>query len=230
MPSVARPGGVQIAYEAVGEGPAIALAHGFGVDSGMWWPQRAPLSERHRLILWDARGHGGSSTPAAPEAYSMPLFATDLDAVLTDAGIDSNTIIGGMSFGGQIALQYAVDYPARTRALILSDSAPRGPSQPDGIEPPGVSGAFLAMAQRPDLTPALPSLTVPVLVLYGEHDQRLIGGVARLANGLPQRRVVCLTGCTHGTSAQRPREWTQAVLDFLGDIEAGRPISGEVTI
>ena len=159
----------------------------------------------------------------------MPLFASDLDAVLTDAGVEDDAVIGGMSFGGQIALQFAVDYPARTRALILSDSVPRNSSGPGGAAPSG-GGAYLAMANRPDLTPALPSLSMPVLVLYGEYDTRLHAGIGSLAEGLPQRRLVRMAGCTHGTSAQRPREWAQAVLDFLEDIEAGRTVSGEVTV
>ena len=244
MPTVARPGGVSIYYEAHGAqhaGPPIVLAHGFGVSTGMWWPQVEPLSRSHRLVLWDARGHGRSVAPREPEAYSMPLFAADLRAVLEDAGASDGAIIGGMSFGGQIALQYAVEYPEATRALVLSDSGPPGlrdpaaPGEPARAVPmeyelDGLGSAFLAMAARPDLTPALPTLRMPVLVIYGEHDARLAEPVHRLAEGLPQRRVVCLRGCTHGTSGQRPDDWSGAVLRFLDDIEVGREISGEVTI
>ena len=229
MPSVARPGGVSIYFEAEGAGPAVALAHGFGVSLEMWDPQRRDLAERHRLVLWDARGHGYSDAPREPEAYSMRLFAEDLRAVLASEGVEEDAVIGGMSFGGQIALQYAVDYPASTRALILSDSAPRGAGEP-GIIPTRTDGAFLAMVTRPDLTPALPSLTMPALVIYGERDTRLHAGVRALADGLPQRRVVCMAGCVHGTSSQRPDEWTAAVLRFLDDIEAGRPVAGEETV
>src|SRR5205085_11953523 len=111
-------------------------------------------------------------------------------------------VVGGMSFGGMIALQFAVDFPQRTAALILSDSIPRGDDRPDArAVPPGVSGALAAMLHRPDLTPALPSLTMPALVIYGEHDQGVSKGVYRLADELPQRRIVCLLGCSHGTSA-----------------------------
>ncbi len=244
MPDVSRPGGVSISYEVHGaahEGRPLVLAHGFGASTDMWWPQVEPLSRSHRLILWDARGHGRSSLPRDPEAYSMALFAADLRAVLQDAGGAESAVIGGMSFGGQIALQYAVDYPESTRALILSDSGPSGPRGPvDANEPPrtvpleydldGLGPAFLAMAARPDLTPALPSLRMPALVIYGELDRRLAEPVQRLAEGLPQRRVVCLAGCTHGSSAQRPDEWSAAVVRFLDDIEAGREISGEVTV
>lgn len=229
MPNVPRPGGISIHYEADGAGPAVALAHGFGVSLEMWDPQRDALAEAHRLVLWDARGHGYSGAPREPEAYSMPLFAEDLHAVLAADGVEAPAVIGGMSFGGQIALQYAVDYPEATRALILSDSAPRGAGEP-GIIPTRTDGAFLAMVTRPDLTPALPSLTMPALVIYGERDTRLHPGVRALADGLPQRRVVCMARCVHGTSSQRPEEWTAAVLRFLDDVEAGRQIAGEETL
>ncbi len=229
MPNVPRPGGVSIHYEADGAGPAVALAHGFGVSLEMWDPQRAALAASHRLVLWDARGHGYSGAPREPEAYSMPLFAQDLRAVLEAEGVEGGAVIGGMSFGGQIALQYAVDHPESTRALILSDSAPRGMTEP-GVVPTRTDGAFLAMVTRPDLTPSLPSLTMPALVIYGERDTRLHPGVRALADGLPQRRVVCLAGCVHGTSAQRPQDWTAVVQRFLDDIEAGRPIAGEETV
>jgi pimeloyl-ACP methyl ester carboxylesterase len=229
MPSVTRPGGVSIYFEAEGAGPAIALAHGFGVSLEMWDPQRRALAQRHRLVLWDARGHGYSGAPREPEAYSMPLFAEDLRAVLVAEGAEEGAVIGGMSFGGQIALQYAVDYPESTPALILSDSAPRGAGE-SSIIPTRTDGAFLAMVTRSDLTPALPSLTMPALVIYGEGDTRLHESVRVLAEGLPQRRVVCMTGCVHGTSSQRPEDWTAAVLRFLDDIEAGRPVTGEETV
>jgi pimeloyl-ACP methyl ester carboxylesterase len=230
MPTIERPGGVGIYYESLGNGPPIALAHGFGVSHDMWSPQRAQLSERNRLILWDARGHGSSSMPPDDEAYSMPVLAADLAAVLDDAGEALDSVIGGMSFGGMIALQFAVDYPARTRALILSDSVARGDEQQRGFEPPNAGGPFLSMLRRPDLTDALPSLKIPVLVIYGEYDLGLRDGVVTLANALPDRRMVCLEGCTHGTSAQRPWDWTHVVLEFIEDVDEGRPVRSEVTL
>ncbi len=206
----------------------LVLAHGYGVDLTMWDWQIEPLSWRRRLILWDARGHGRSAAPAGDEAYSMPLFAQDLRAVLDDAGV-KRAIIGGMSFGGMIALQFAVDFPQRTRALILRDSVPRGATATDRAEPPSRNPLFDSMMQRPDLTPALPALAAQTLVIYGEHDQRIAEGVPVLAAGLQRRRIVCLAGCSHGSSAQRPDAWTEVVQAFLEDIEVGRPIEGEIT-
>lgn len=205
----------------------LVLAHGFGVDLQMWDWQLEPLSWRRRLILWDARGHGQSAAPAEDEAYSMPLFAGDLAAVLDDAGIE-RAVIGGISFGGMIALQFAVEFPLRTRALILSDSVPRGASAT--APTPEAHGARRAMLERPDLTSALPSLQMPALVIYGERDERIAEGIPALAAGLQRRRIVCLRGCTHGTSAQRPDAWTDEVQRFLEHVDTGMRVGGEETV
>lgn len=209
----------------------LVLAHGFGVDLTMWDWQLEPLSWRRRLILWDARGHGQSAAPAEDEAYSMSLFASDLAAVLDHAGIE-RAVIGGMSFGGMIALQFAVEHPERTRALLLSDSTPRGASAaaPATAPAPEAHGVRRAMLERPDLTSALPTLQMPTLVIYGERDERIAEGIPALAAGLPRRRIVCLRGCTHGTSAQRPDAWTDEVLRFLDIVEAGMKVGGEEVV
>ena len=172
------------------------------------------------------------------DGYTMPGLAADLRSLLEQLGVAEGAVVGGMSFGGQIALQYAVEHASDVRALVLSDTFPRSsdPRPEPGPSPawfqynPGMSGAWRAMHSRPNVTPLLPSLTVPVLVLYGEYDEFVRDGVQRLIDGLPNRRVVQLRGCVHGTSAQRPREWTAEVLRFLDDVEAGRPISGAVTV
>lgn len=236
MPEVLRPGGVRIHYEVAGDGPPLVLAHGFSASLDMWSWQLPYLAAGRRLILWDARGHGGSSAPADPAQYSMPELAADLRAVLEAAGAADSCVIGGMSFGGQIALQYAVDYPESTRALVLSDTTTRGPRPsveqlpPQFAHNPGLLGAYVGMQARADLTARLPELAMPALVIYGDWDELIADGVHRLADGLPQRRMVRMSGCFHGTSAQRPKDWTDAVLQFLADVDAGVPVSGELTL
>ena len=96
------------------------------------------------------------------------------------------------------ALQYAVDHPEGVRALILSDSTTRGDDAPSGEVPymlrgdAGLEVAYLAMDARPDLTPVLPALHVPALVIYGEQDEFIGRGIRRVIDGLPNRHVVCL--------------------------------------
>jgi pimeloyl-ACP methyl ester carboxylesterase len=67
-------------------------------------------------------------------------------------------------------------------------------------------------------------------VIYGECDERIAEGIPALAAGLPRRRIVCLRGCTHGTSAQRPDAWTDEVLRFLEHVESGARVGGEETV
>ena len=226
--------GAGLHVEQRGEGRAIVLAHGFGVSLEMWMPQLAALAGEHRLITWDARGHGGSSAPDDLEAYTMPALAADLRALLEALDAVDGAVIGGMSFGGQIALQYTVDHADDVHALILSDSTTRGPATSEAPAipqsgDPGTDGGMHAMRTRPDLTPHLPGLEVPTLVIVGEHDEMILPALDRL-DGLPRRRTVRLAGCFHGTSGQRPAAWNEAVLEFLEDVDEESPLGEDLTV
>ena len=232
MPHVDLPDDIRIRYDQRGPADArpLVLAHGFTVSLEMWYPQMEALSQDYRLITWDARGHGGSSAPPWRDEYTMPALAGDLRGLLEELDAVDGAIIGGMSFGGQIATQYAVDYTTDVYALILSDTVTRGDQVAvprSGFEEwagdPGLDGAHHAMVNRPDLTRALQDVNVPTLVLAGALDQPIVSRLHRL-DGLPRRRVVQLDGCWHGSSSQRPRDWTDEVLRFLRDVEAGHAL------
>ena len=226
--------------------PALVLAHGFTASSEMWWPQIATLTAHTRLVTWDARGHGRSDavgpSGAGPDGAAlddargtrMETLAADLRAVVEalDPTPAEPPVIAGMSFGGQIALQYAAQWPAAVGALVLSDVTTRGPELPDAEPPPafaghpGLANGYIAMMTRPDLTPELGRLTMPTLVIYGAEDPMIAPSVSRLTDGLPRRRVVALRDATHGSSAHRPEAWSAAVVDFLRDLDIGTPIEG----
>lgn len=87
-----------------------------------------------------------------------------------------------------------------------------------------------AMRERPDLTPVLTTLRIPTLLIMGELDEMILPGFQRIADALPKRRVVRLAGCVHGTSSQRPRDWNQAVLNFLRDVDARAPLGEDITL
>ena len=84
--------GVGIEYEVTGEGRPVVLLHGFP-DSGRLWRHQVPaLAEAgFRVIVPDLRGYGRSDKPAAVDAYSIPLLAGDVLAVLADLGIGKAT-------------------------------------------------------------------------------------------------------------------------------------------
>jgi len=121
MPTI-HANGIDLWYELRGEGPLLALSHGWMGPTEFWPPKVIDgLSKHLRLLLYDVRGHGNTTAPEDLDSYSMPQYASDLRALL-DALELERVHIGGVSQGGMIAAQFAVDYPERTRSLIISDS------------------------------------------------------------------------------------------------------------
>jgi pimeloyl-ACP methyl ester carboxylesterase len=99
-----------------GSGLPLVLAHGLLMDHEMFAPQVAALSDRHRVITWDARGHGLTDAPR--EDFSYWDNAEDLRGLLDHLGIE-RAVVGGMSQGGFAALRFALRYPERVVGLVL---------------------------------------------------------------------------------------------------------------
>jgi pimeloyl-ACP methyl ester carboxylesterase len=123
MPHLTRPDGVKIHYEVHGSGPALLLSHGYSATSAMWAGQVAPLSARHKLILWDMRGHGASDSPDDPALYSEGATVGDMAAILDAVGAEQ-AIVGGLSLGGYMSLAFHRVHPSRVRALLIIDTGP----------------------------------------------------------------------------------------------------------
>lgn len=113
--------GVPIAWESTGTGPAVLLLHGLGGGLLDWEPQVPALASRYQVIRLDVRGHGASGKPAGP--YRVEDFMRDALAVLDAAGAATAHVVG-LSMGGMIALQMAVDAPDRVRSLVLANTGP----------------------------------------------------------------------------------------------------------
>src|SRR5664279_987807 len=115
--------GVKIHYEVHGSGPALLLTHGYSSTSAMWRGQIEALSQRHRLVLWDMRGHGQSDYPLDDAAYSEALTVADMAALLDAVGAET-AIVGGLSLGGYMSLAFYRAHPDRVRALLIIDTGP----------------------------------------------------------------------------------------------------------
>jgi 3-oxoadipate enol-lactonase len=116
--------GAKIYWDQQGEGSPLLLIMGLGWTSHMWYRSRPILAEKFRTIALDNRGVGRSEVPPGP--YSIALMASDAAAVLDAAGVESAHICG-MSMGGMIAQEFALQYPQRIRSLILGCTAAGGP-------------------------------------------------------------------------------------------------------
>ena len=124
MPFVENQGAKIYWYEQ-GQGAPVLLIMGLGYTSVMWHRIRPALAQRYRTVAFDNRGVGLSDVPPGP--YSIATMASDAAAVLDAAGVSSAHIFG-VSMGGMIAQEFALQYPKRTRSLILGCTSPGGPS------------------------------------------------------------------------------------------------------
>ena len=122
MPKLNR-NGVDLYYEAHGDGPALLLTHGYSSSSHMWEGQVAPFSKQYRLITWDMRGHGQTESPSDPDRYSTEATVADMRALLASLGV-SRAVIGGLSLGGYMSLAFYLAHPEMVEALIVCDSGP----------------------------------------------------------------------------------------------------------
>ncbi|MBX5470202.1 MAG: alpha/beta fold hydrolase [Thermoleophilaceae bacterium] len=122
MTGVAHLSGTRLAYELAGEGPPVVLVHGFSLDMSMWDEHFDALSERYRVLRYDARGYGLSQPPRHDEPYS---HAEDLHELISALGMAGATVVG-FSLGGSWALELALRHPRDAGTLVLVDSTLRG--------------------------------------------------------------------------------------------------------
>jgi 3-oxoadipate enol-lactonase len=115
--------GIEIYYELHGpqdkKAPVLVLSNGILMSTASWGLNLPGLAKHLRVLLYDCRGMWRSEHPAGP--YTMNLHAMDLAALL-DALQIPQAIIGGISYGGEISMAFAMQFPARTRALLLSST------------------------------------------------------------------------------------------------------------
>ncbi|MGH2913262.1 MAG: alpha/beta fold hydrolase [Solirubrobacteraceae bacterium] len=124
--------GVRLLGEQHGEGPAVVLLHGLTATRRyVVMGSRTLERSGHRVVAYDARGHGHSSPAPTSDGYTYKLLAEDLRAVLDRLGIERG-VLAGASMGAQTALRFTLDHPQRVLALGLITPAfdPEAPASP----------------------------------------------------------------------------------------------------
>jgi len=276
--------GIRLHYQLTGVGTPLVLAHGFGATLDMWSEQIEPFSQRYRLVVYDTRGHGHTEAPRDWSSYDVEDYVEDQRLLMDHLDMDA-ACVGGLSMGGMIALQFALTYPQRVKALLLCDTAAsnrrmdggrrngpaRGPvaavrrfvfrnvvpatfalarylplqrlpqvrNAPEGVKSYlrqlrgqtalGLRGAWRALMTRPDVEGRLGEIAVPTLIIVGERDA-LLEPSRLMQQRIPGCRFVLIKGSAHGTANWRPEAFNRAVLEFLNDVEAGRPVEGETAL
>jgi pimeloyl-ACP methyl ester carboxylesterase len=154
-----NPGRVQLHIEDDGEGAAVLLLHGLtATHRYVVMGSRALERSGHRVIAYDARGHGASAPAPRPAAYEYADLAADLVSVMDNCGIE-RAVIAGASMGAHTALRLALEKPERVTGLVLitpafdpqqhggEKSLRRWDALSDGLREGGVEGFIAAYGE-----------------------------------------------------------------------------------
>ena len=109
-----------------GGGPWLTFVHQLGGDLSIWDQLAGYFRDDFTVLRYDVRGHGATAVPDRP--FSVADLSRDLAALLDALGA-SHTHLVGMSMGGMIAQQFALDYPARVDTLTLADTSSGTPPE-----------------------------------------------------------------------------------------------------
>jgi pimeloyl-ACP methyl ester carboxylesterase len=204
-----RPG-ARLAYDVTGEGRAVVLVHGFGLDMRMWDPQLPQLAERFRVVRYDCRGFGASGPFDPAVAYT---HAGDVIALLDHLGIARAALVG-LSFGGRVVLQTALAAPDRVTGVALLGAVL------DGVEWDPESAAALDETYRQAQSHGLlGQVTTPTLVAVVERDVPCFREMSpTLARDIPGARFHLEPGAGHMINMEHPAEITRLLLEFLTEL------------
>jgi 3-oxoadipate enol-lactonase len=127
-----------IGYDDSGAGIPVVLVHGHPFDRSMWRPQAEHFSSTYRVITPDLRGYGESTV--VPGKTTLDVFAQDIASLLDRLEV-GQIVLGGLSMGGQIVMEFARLFQDRLLGLLLADTFP-------GAETPAGRVARTEMADR----------------------------------------------------------------------------------
>ncbi len=122
MPYLRTDDRVKLYYEEHGRGTPLVLAYGIGGNADLWDVNVKALAARHRVVLWEPRGHARSDSPEDPARYSFHRWTLDLRDLLDHLGI-GKAHVGGLSLGAGIATRFTLRFPARVRSLLVTNSS-----------------------------------------------------------------------------------------------------------
>lgn len=232
-----RVGALDIRCELAGpeSAPVVTFVHGLAASLEVWAGQAERLSDRFRVLRYDLRAHGGTTSIDAP--CSRHDLAADLAGLLDALGI-AKTALVGHSAGGVVVQQAAVDFPSRVSALGFIGTAsecndrtaawyskcielarteggaavmkamgmkPERGPVPDG---PGMAPVIEAMRtlNTDPLTKALAAVKAPTLILVGDKDFLGVGGSVILSRTVAGSELEIVPGRGHGIYLEDP-DW-----------------------
>lgn len=185
--------------EAAGEGPPIVLCHGITASRRyVIHGSRALERAGHRVVAYDARGHG-ESDPAPPgESYGYPFLIADLERVVATAVGEGRFVLAGHSMGAHTAVAYALRHPQRLVGLVAIGPTYTGETRPgslaywDGLaaalEGGGVDGFVDYIDRNQEIDPAWRDSVLGFTrarMLLHRHPQALVAALREVSRSRP---------------------------------------------
>jgi pimeloyl-ACP methyl ester carboxylesterase len=199
--------GVTLRGSDTGEGPAVVLAHGLTATRRYVVMGSSALQRGgHRVLAYDARGHGTSSPAPTPEAYGYEDLSADLEAVLDHAGLE-RAVLAGASMGAHTIVGFALRRPERVAGLVIitpafsdtEDSDPqrlaRWDALSDGLRQGGIDG-FVAAYGEPDVPEQMRETVVTVIrqrLALHEHPDAVADALRAVPRSRPFASLEDLT-------------------------------------
>jgi pimeloyl-ACP methyl ester carboxylesterase len=117
--SFAHVNGIRLHYCRTGRGADVVMVHGLAASLAFWYLTIVPrLADDFCITAYDLRGHGKSDMP--PSGYDQLSMCADLAALVDQLNVAQFDLVGH-SFGGLVAIEYALAHPTRVRSLTLAD-------------------------------------------------------------------------------------------------------------
>jgi pimeloyl-ACP methyl ester carboxylesterase len=195
MMGAASINGITIGYDDTGAGEnVLVLVHGHPFDRSMWRPQVEEISSKGwRVIAPDLRGYGQSSV--IPGKTTLDVFATDIATLLNQLNIQK-IVIGGLSMGGQIVMEFCRLYPERVRGVLLAATFPRAETEEGKRNRAKMADRLLREGMETYAEEVLPKVVAPrniaVLPAVAEHVRSMMrvahpAGAAAALRGRAER-------------------------------------------
>jgi pimeloyl-ACP methyl ester carboxylesterase len=190
--------GVRLAGQADGDGPDVVLLHGL-TATRRYVVMGSKVLERsgHRVISYDARGHGASAPAPSHELYGYDELGQDLIAVLDGTGVE-RALLAGSSMGAHTLLWLALHHPDRVAGLVVVTPAygageiedperlERWDALSDGLRSGGIEGFIRAYGE-----PAVPEQwreTVIKVIRQRLSQHEHLDAVADALRAVPRSR------------------------------------------
>ncbi len=160
---------------AVAGRETVVLIHGIATDNlTSYYFTVAPefAAAGYEVVMYDQRGHGRTTRP--PHGYGIEHFSGDLALLLDELGITGPVHLVGNSFGGTVALDFALHHPGRVASVLMVESEP-----PTDAWAQKMSGLLAGSAYQLHDERTLPWIEET----YGRHEARLVRWSMRLLHG-----------------------------------------------